>query len=556
MPQNKLFSFKKILLSTFIIFSIFVFSAKAHASVTPTLSTTPMSDGDNVQINVVGDTDSSVILYYTKTGTGPQINVLGSTNSSDGSFSTIISSNAYGIASGSPIHVLVGGVNGTSSPTINWPSVTSPIVNQVTLGQTSLNLSIGQTSTIVVANNNSSGTFYISSNSNPTVANTSLSGSQLNINTLAYGSTSITVCATGNTTNCPSVYVTVANPVSQSLTFSQSNVNLTTGQNAYITVSGGSGYYTVTNNTNPSLVQTIINGASITLTPSSSSGITSITVCTTDSTACGIISANVNYSSNGGPITLSQSNLTLSSNQTTTVTISGGANPYVLSTSANSTYQANINGNILNITALNSGSSQISICSSNGGSCTWLSLTVNSPTLQPFYLSQNNISLTPGQDGTVSIFGGVLNSYSATYNSNSSISSTNVSGNMLTIKGIKPGHNVIVVCDSAINCSSVSATIATTTSVVQQNTTPVAQTSNPTQSNSKYIFTKNLLLGSIGAEVSELQKRLTAEGVYSGPINGRFGPMTKSAVIKYQKNHKINPVGTLGLITRTVLNNI
>jgi hypothetical protein len=69
-----------------------------------------------------------------------------------------------------------------------------------------------------------------------------------------------------------------------------------------------------------------------------------------------------------------------------------------------------------------------------------------------------------------------------------------------------------------------------------------------------FVFTKTLQVGSTGTEVTELQKRLTAEGVYSGPITGYFGPLTKKAVIAYQKKYGLEQVGIVGPKTRAMLN--
>jgi len=69
-----------------------------------------------------------------------------------------------------------------------------------------------------------------------------------------------------------------------------------------------------------------------------------------------------------------------------------------------------------------------------------------------------------------------------------------------------------------------------------------------------YKFLTPLALGSSGTGVTELQKRLTKEGVYTGPINGRFGPLTKAAVKKYQAKHGLAQLGNVGPKTRAALN--
>ena len=57
-----------------------------------------------------------------------------------------------------------------------------------------------------------------------------------------------------------------------------------------------------------------------------------------------------------------------------------------------------------------------------------------------------------------------------------------------------------------------------------------------------------------GEAVTELQKRLTAEGVYSGPITGYFGPLTFAGVKAYQKKYGISQTGFVGPLTRAKLN--
>lgn len=80
-------------------------------------------------------------------------------------------------------------------------------------------------------------------------------------------------------------------------------------------------------------------------------------------------------------------------------------------------------------------------------------------------------------------------------------------------------------------------------------------TSAPSVSNSSnYKFYNALNIGSVGKDVIELQKRLTIEGFYSGPTNGSYGPLTQTAVKKYQSAHGISPLGNVGPSTRASLN--
>lgn len=71
-----------------------------------------------------------------------------------------------------------------------------------------------------------------------------------------------------------------------------------------------------------------------------------------------------------------------------------------------------------------------------------------------------------------------------------------------------------------------------------------------------YNFTTDLRVGSRGADVTELQKVLIAEGFLAADsATGYFGALTKAAVIKYQAAHGISPQsGIVGPLTRAALN--
>ena len=71
---------------------------------------------------------------------------------------------------------------------------------------------------------------------------------------------------------------------------------------------------------------------------------------------------------------------------------------------------------------------------------------------------------------------------------------------------------------------------------------------------SSYRFTRELRYGFRGSDITELQKRLTSEGVYSGLITDYYGPMTRNAVMKYQAKNKIPQVGVVGPMTLSYLN--
>lgn len=65
--------------------------------------------------------------------------------------------------------------------------------------------------------------------------------------------------------------------------------------------------------------------------------------------------------------------------------------------------------------------------------------------------------------------------------------------------------------------------------------------------------TQDLILGSEGAAVNQLQKDLTRLGFYSNSIDGSFGPKTYDAVVNFQQSHGLKADGVVGPITKAAL---
>jgi len=70
----------------------------------------------------------------------------------------------------------------------------------------------------------------------------------------------------------------------------------------------------------------------------------------------------------------------------------------------------------------------------------------------------------------------------------------------------------------------------------------------------EYTFTRSLSEGSTGEEVTRLQTFLQTLGHFTATPTGYFGPVTKEAVVSFQKAEGIDPVGIVGPQTRAALN--
>ncbi len=286
----------------------------AHASMIPTITLSNLSNG-SIQVYVTGDSYSSVNLYYYPSGTsyaygnqGQNLGSIGTTNA-NGYLSTVVST-SYANFSNIPYNALVYViVDGQQSSPINWPyyptNGNGTNVSPVTFSQNNISLATSQS--LAISLYPSIGyTFYISSNSNQSVATASISGNTITVTGMGYGSTIITVCPSVNTypytngiSQCGTLYVSVTSsgisptPVyNGNIYFTVSNVSLTQGQNQSIQIYTSNTYpygtnnsylynngsYYVSSNTNSSVVSATISGNQLSIY-GLSAGNSTITVC-------------------------------------------------------------------------------------------------------------------------------------------------------------------------------------------------------------------------------------------------------------------------------------
>lgn len=455
---------KALGIATFLIIIFSVILTPFVDAATPVLSVSATGTSDNVQVIVNGDANSSVILYYTKSGSGPQLVSLGTTSSS-GYFSQTISTSSYGISPNSTIYVLV---NSQQSLNNTWPNVSSSSLslNQTTLGQSTATLASGQSVSITISGG--TGTYIILNNSNPSMVQASISGSTVTLNAVgSNGSSSITVCSS-NQSSCGVVNVNVGATALPAISFSQSSPTISTGQSSVVTISGGSGTYYISSNSNTSVVQATLSSSSLTLN-GLASGNSSMVICSSAGT-CGSIYVTVNYGSTGGTLSLSQNNSTISIGQNLSIIVSGGVSPYSLTSNSGTVFTSTLSGNIISLYGVGSGSSYVNICSAEAA-CIPLNVTViGSGSISSLSLSQNNVSLNKGNTTTVILSG--AGGYYFSGNTNQNISTATINGSSITISAINTGSNTISVCQSGGQCSSINVSVLASTVTTPTSSTP------------------------------------------------------------------------------------
>ncbi|MFA5131189.1 MAG: hypothetical protein WC467_02080 [Patescibacteria group bacterium] len=444
---------KKIIGLFLIIGAFILFNASLASASAPTLSLSNTGDGDSVQITVNGDINSNVLLFYTKTAGATQLTYLGTTNAS-GYLSLTKSTAELDVAPSSPVSVKINNINSAS---VNWPYNISTGTGAITLNNTGLILTVGNSSTLTV-NNLGSNKLYLLNNTNPQIANINISGSQLTVNANAYGQTVMTVCALGTTSNCTSAYITVQNSGAQPLTLSQSNITIAYSQSATVSILNSTGNYTILNNSNPNVITASISEQTITLHASNNGGSAAITVCKTDMSACGIINASVGSVSSAA-LTFSQTAPTLTIGQTLTITLSGGTS-YNLSSNANtSVVNAYVNNSVLTLVGNGAGSSVITVCANNGN-CNSLTATVSyASSGGAITLSQSNLWLQIGQAVSVVISGGSTPYSFLADTGASTYFQSSLNNNILTLTGVKAGSGSLSVCSAGGACVPLSVLV-------------------------------------------------------------------------------------------------
>jgi hypothetical protein len=175
---------------------------------------------------------------------------------------------------------------------------TSYIGAPIYLSQSSTSINVGQTVTVNVYGG--TGNYYISSNSNSTVVSAGTSGGILQVQGLSQGTASITVCSQTSTSPCAVFTVNVYGNSwgSQTLSLSQSSLNLYPGQSTSVYIYGHSGNvsgnYYLSNNPNPSIATASINANTISVTAHQMGSLTFNVCSSTASFSCTSLYVQVN----------------------------------------------------------------------------------------------------------------------------------------------------------------------------------------------------------------------------------------------------------------------
>lgn len=498
--------------------SILINATVSMASPPPVL--TLSNNGTSVQVIVTGaDPNAAVKFFYPTAGqsTGSSrlyssVNI-GQTDAY-GNLTTSVNAGSYGLVTGNPVYVSVDGIQ---SANLAWPSLSNAAPATMVLSQTAVTLTIGQS--VTVNANNVTGTLSIPGNTNPSIANVTLNGNSIILNGLSAGNAVITVCASGS--GCSSLNVTVQPSYlgTSGVILVPNNFSISAGQSQTVSISGyASGPYYVSNNTGSNYVSAAVNGNNLILT-GLAAGSSNITVCASSGQCANEF---VTISAGSASPVPAGNTTTVISNQPPVVSSlnvsSNGANGSFVGTGNTITLTMNANQSVLSPTISIGGTVISASGSGNGPYVASYSMTGRETMPMPVSVSLTNLS---GQSSQAYIWIG-----------NSAASAP------------APVNTAAVV-------NAVTNAVAP---VPAQTPAPAVPSAAESYSFKRYLYMGMTASGVADPDVYALQQRLKADGAYSGPITGYFGPQTKAGVVAYQNKHGLTPLGVVGPSTRALLN--
>ncbi len=517
-----------------------------HAyAATPTLSLSATS-GDSAQISVTGDPSKGVMLYYNVgTATGAFSTTLGSTNAS-GAFSMTLSASSYAINTGGSVYVVV---NGQQSSVQAWPTsgttaAAAALSGAPSFSQSSITIGVGQ-STIIISQGSSNGV-YLLVNSSPTIATVYANGTQVTVTGNQIGSVAATLCYVGTASSCSVLNISVQAASVPTITFSQNNVILSSGQTLPVTVSGGSQNYAITSNSNPSVVQATVSSSTVTLYAPATSGTAAITVCSSGTSVCGTLAVSVSASTGAASqstVAFGVANPPVAVGQDTPVTVSGGSGRYSIGNNPSpNLVRASVNGSALTLTGVSPGSAFVTVCdASNSNNCGTVFFTVvNAAAVTvPAPVAATVAPATPALAPTPMPVPTSMPTATA-------ISQTASNADVLAVLQSMQSKLLQLMAE----IQTMQSTLLQLVAKVTVSAPGVSVTAKPVA----YQFLYDISLGSSGDDVTALQNRLTQAGFYSGPVTGFYGSLTKEGVSRYQTAHSLPSSGVLDLGTRVMLN--
>jgi hypothetical protein len=269
----------------------------------------------------------------------------------------------------------------------------------------------------------------------------------------------------------------------------------------------------VASNANAAVASAVVSGAQIAIN-GYVAGSTSMTICASN-IGCAVLYVTVQQgsvttsSATSNVISFSQNTVNVTAGQSQNVSLYGPGSYYVSANNNPNLVSASVNGPLLLVTGLNSGSTILNVCGSGNNTTSCGNITVNvsasgqtnnTSTASNISFSQSDVSLTLGESKSVTVSAsGIQSFYISKYPDPPTVEVT-LSGTNISLRGATPGGANIPVCQLGGTCRNLYV-------YVSQSGSTVTLTGTPAVSN------QPLALSSFGLASNNVNSTFTGVGV-------------------------------------------
>lgn len=330
----------------------------------------------------------------------------------------------------------------------------------LTLSQSSVNLSVGQSATVYATSSNNLA-INIPSVTDTSVVTYTHNSTSIFLYAQKRGTSVMRVCDTDY--NCANLTINVDSNTYSDFSLSRNDLSLNTGETSSISISGGSySSYYISSNSNSDIASATLSDRIVNVT-GRNPGNTNISICANNNYTCRSLYVTVGGYNNSGNITLSATDVMLNVGQTYNIDIRGDAYNYFNVSSVNTNIvSASIYNRVLTLTAQAAGNTSVKVCAQNyyyaSRPCAYVNVSVNNYN-NPLTFSPSSLSLSAGQSYTVYIQGGI-SPYSISSGYNQDVISTNITGSQVYIYGRNSGTTTVNVCGAYGACGSFPVTVS------------------------------------------------------------------------------------------------
>jgi hypothetical protein len=308
----------------------------------------------------------------------------------------------------------------------------------LTVSASTINVAVGTVQAFTIGGGTG---YYNVISDNDLVAIGSVSGSTGSsgeVKGLSIGSATLTIEDSGGQTATIAVVVT-------NLGVSESQLSLTVNESKTVTVSSGSGFYTVVSNDDAVATASISNGVASVTGVAPGSAIITVTDSNSDSATIDVVV--------GSSFSVSPSSVTLAVGGTVTSDVSDKTASYDVSSSDDAVATASIDNGVVTIEGKDAGSAVITVTDKSSSNSATIDVVVGSS----LSVSPSSVTLAVGGSATCDMSD--KNGFYSVASSDDAVATASIFNGVVTVVGVDYGTAVITVTSSVSTTATISVVV-------------------------------------------------------------------------------------------------